>query len=454
MLPVGGDPELEPLGGGVRGGDRVGDRLFQAVIVGGVDAGIRGAQSLIPVQQAGAPSTAQPSAVEVAAQRGVDDPDVRDVVAGDHPERSVRIPVVPVTDAGQQLFERLEEGKLLGSRVFVAHHASVARIRTHASAASDAVEAMWQGGTVTIVPPAPGEPRRPSGPRDPGDAWVEAPDGTRYWGRFGAAGLLAFDRARGVLLQHRVAWSHFGETWALPGGALHEGEAALDGALREAKEEAGVPDFSIRPRLTSVLDLGYWSYTTLVGDVIEPFEPTISDPESLELAWVPTDRVGDRPLHPGFASSWERLRTALNVRPVVVVDAANVVGSVPDGWWRDRVGAAERLLARVSRLASSGVSAAALELPEHTWFPEWRVVVEGRARPAGDVPDVAVVRAEASGDDAIVAEVETLARAGRNVTVATSDRALADRVRQVGAQARGAGWLLDLLSDGRPVIRR
>ena len=54
---------------------------------------------------------------------------------------------------------------------------------------------------MTIVPPDPGEPRRPHGPRDPGDAWVVTGDGTRYWGRFGAAGLLAVDPLRGVLLQ-------------------------------------------------------------------------------------------------------------------------------------------------------------------------------------------------------------------------------------------------------------
>ena len=101
------------------------------------------------------------------------------------------------------------------------------------------------------------------------------------------------------------SWSHFGDTWALPGGARHEGESAADGALREAAEEAGVPDGAIRPRLLSVLDLGYWSYTTLVGDVTRPFEPTISDPESRELAWIPPDEVADKPLHPGFASSWE-----------------------------------------------------------------------------------------------------------------------------------------------------
>ena len=112
-----------------------------------------------------------------------------------------------------------------------------------------------------------------------------------------------------MLLQHRVSWSHFGDTWALPGGARHEGESATDGAMREAAEEAGVPDAAIRPRLLSVLELGYWSYATLVADVVEPFEPTISDPESRELAWVPVDEVDRKPLHPGFASSWQVLRS-------------------------------------------------------------------------------------------------------------------------------------------------
>lgn len=298
---------------------------------------------------------------------------------------------------------------------------------------------------MTIEPPVPGEPRRPFGPRDPGDAWVVAPTGERYWGRFGASGLLAYDPARGILLQHRVSWSHFGDTWALPGGARHEGESATDGAIREAQEEAGVPDAAIRPRLLSVLDLGYWTYTTLVGDVVMPFEPTISDPESRELAWVPAEAVADKPLHPGFADSWERLRGLLDVRPAVVVDVANVVGSVPDGWWKDRAGAAARLLARVSALAASGVPASALDLPEDVWYPEWTAVVEGQARAATDAAGVEVVRAQASGDDTIVAEASRLAAAGRQVTVVTSDRELARRVTDAGAVVRGSRWLLDLL---------
>ncbi|MEV8369723.1 NUDIX domain-containing protein [Microbacterium sp. NPDC064584] len=297
---------------------------------------------------------------------------------------------------------------------------------------------------MSILPPAPGEPRRRSGPRDPGDAWVVAPTGERYWGVFGAAGLMAVDAERGVLLQHRVTWSHFGDTWALPGGARHEGESACDGALREAAEEAGVPDAAVRPRLLSVLDLGYWSYTTVVGDVIRPFEPTISDPESHELAWVPASEVIDRPLHPAFAESWVRLQSLLAVRPAIVVDAANVVGAVPDGWWRDRAAATDRLLDRIGRLADDGVDAALLSLSESRWYPEWTVVVEGEARAAATAPDdVRIVRAAASGDDAIVAEAERLVSAGRTVTVVTSDRELAGRVEAAGATTRGAGWLLD-----------
>ena len=303
---------------------------------------------------------------------------------------------------------------------------------------------------MTIEPPRPGEPRRPLGPRNPGDAWVVAPTGERYWGRFGAAGLLAVDPDRGVLLQHRVSWSHFGGTWALPGGARHEGESATDGAVREATEEAGVPDGSVRPRLLSVLELGYWSYTTLLADVVTPFEPVISDPESVELSWVPVDEVAGYPLHPGFADSWTALRELIEVRPTVVVDAANVVGSVPDGWWRDRAGATERVLARVGGLAEAGVPASALGLGGDTWYPRFDVVLEGQARTAGVPSDgglVRVVPAPGAGDDAIVAQAAARVAAGDVVTVVTSDRALAARCTAAGATVQGAGWLLSLLPD-------
>lgn len=298
---------------------------------------------------------------------------------------------------------------------------------------------------MTVVPPASGEPRRPEGPRNPGDAWVIAESGEKYWGRFGAAGLLAYDPARGILLQHRVSWSHFGGTWGLPGGALHEGESAIAGAIREAQEEAGVPDGAVRARFTSVLDLGIWAYTTVVADVRVPFEPVISDPESVALEWVPVDQVDSRPLHPGFGASWSALRALLTVRPAVVVDAANVVGSVPDGWWKDRAGAAARLRARLEGLA---VSADDLELGGDEWFPEVSMVVEGQARGIDDdASAVAIIRAEAAGDDAIVAEVERRVAGAETVIAVTSDRELRERVERAGAgQVRSAGWLLENLA--------
>lgn len=298
---------------------------------------------------------------------------------------------------------------------------------------------------MTIVPPAPGEPRRPEGPRDPGDAWVIADSGERYWGRFGAAGLLVVDAERGVLLQHRVAWSHFGGTWGLPGGALHEGESAIVGALREAQEEAGVPDGAVRPRLTSVLDLDIWSYTTVVADVQVPFDPVISDPESVALEWVPIDEVDARPLHPGFGSAWPSLRALLAVRPSLVVDAANVVGSVPDGWWKDRAGAAGHLRAELGGIS---VPAEAFGAGGTRWFPQVALVVEGQARALEDVADgIEVVRAAGSGDDAIVEETSRRVAGGETVLVITSDRGLRARVEELGARVQSAGWLRGLLSD-------
>ncbi|WP_434970970.1 NUDIX domain-containing protein [Microbacterium sp. bgisy207] len=305
---------------------------------------------------------------------------------------------------------------------------------------------------MTIEPPEPGSPRRPAGPRDPGDAWVIAPTGERYWGRFGAAGLLAVDAERGILLQHRVGWSHHGGTWALPGGARHEGEGAGAAALREAHEEASVPQDAVRQRFWSVLDLGVWTYTTVIADVLVAFDPHIGDAESVALEWVAVDAVDGRPLHPAFASAWTHLRPLLSVRPAVVIDAANVVGSVPDGWWRDRAGAAGRLIDRVRQWRERGVDAAKLELPGSLWFPEVSVVLEGQATRAlaGDdhaETDIRVVPAPGEGDDEIVAETRRRIASGEQVIVVTSDRGLADRAGDEGARVVGAGWLLGQLDE-------
>jgi 8-oxo-dGTP diphosphatase len=149
--------------------------------------------------------------------------------------------------------------------------------------------------------------------RDPGDAWVYGPDGQKFWGVFGAAGLLVWHRELGVLLQHRATWSHFGGTWGLPGGARKENETALDAAMREAAEEATVPPEDLRVLKTTVLDLGFWSYTTVVVEALKAFQPVIADAESMALEWVSVAAVDELDLHPGFARAWPELRAVLDV---------------------------------------------------------------------------------------------------------------------------------------------
>ena len=164
-----------------------------------------------------------------------------------------------------------------------------------------------------------------------------------------------------------------------------------------------------------------------------------------------TDAVAQEDLHPGFGRSWPLLRPALG--PVtLVVDAANVVGSRPDGWWRDRPGAARRLVAGCQVVARDGVPGA--DLPElvgrgllTTAWPRVVVVVEGAARAAADVdvsPPVSVVAAPGSGDDTVVG-VAGDRRSDGPVVVVTADRELKARVGEVGAAVVGPRWLTDRL---------
>ena len=185
----------------------------------------------------------------------------------------------------------------------------------------------------------------------------------------------------------------------------------------------------------------------------------------------------------------------------IVVDVANVMGSRPDGWWRDRAGAAVRLHAEIVRLARSGGAIlpaspapdkrapdgpapdgpapdeAAPDGPapdgpapgEPCPEPGFVMVLEGAARAAAarlaaaepDVDagrtgpvrpgEVRVVQARGSGDDTIVAVVRELP--GRRAVV-TADRELRARCVAAGAEILGPGWLLGLLPaerlSGRP----
>jgi 8-oxo-dGTP diphosphatase len=158
-----------------------------------------------------------------------------------------------------------------------------------------------------------------------GDGWVISDSGVHYWGRYGAAGLLLRaprpDGTPAVLLQHRAVWSHQGGTWALPGGARDSHETAEETAVREAREEAGLLAERLAVRGTvltaEVSGIGgtHWTYTTVVADAGELLH-TVPNRESTELRWVGENEVADLPLHPGFAASWQRLRTASALVPL------------------------------------------------------------------------------------------------------------------------------------------
>jgi 8-oxo-dGTP diphosphatase len=64
---------------------------------------------------------------------------------------------------------------------------------------------------------------------------------------------------------------------------------------------------------TTVLDLGFWSYTTVVVEALKAFQPVIADAESMALEWVSVAAVDELDLHPGFARAWPELRAVLDV---------------------------------------------------------------------------------------------------------------------------------------------
>jgi 8-oxo-dGTP diphosphatase len=348
-----------------------------------------------------------------------------------------------------------------------------------------------------------------------GNGWTSCSRGHRHWGRFGAAGLLVYapclaeagrmgradefraapsvpaeggGQGRGgghgggggkggeggkgteacVLLQRRSWWGNHGGAWGPPGGARDSHESAVTAALREAEEECAMPADAVSVRGILLDDHGGWSYQTVIASAPRPFPVRPASSETSRAAWVAAGDVAALDLHPGFAENWPLLRETL--QPLtVIVDGANVMGSRPDGWWRDRAGAARRLRDQLAGLATDGVPSLpdSMDAPAlERWFPDIVLVVEGAARsvaaahaagspgsdrsgaPGGERGageaggQVRVVAAPGSGDDTITAVAAELE--GRRLVV-TADRQLRERCVAAGASVTGPRWLLGQL---------
>ena len=121
---------------------------------------------------------------------------------------------------------------------------------------------------------------------------------------------------------------------------------------------------------------------------------------------------------------------------MLLVDAANVIGSRPDGWWRDRAGAARSFVLRVREATESGRLARPVV-----------VVLEGKARGGvepGEAGGVTVVHAPGSGDDKLV---DVISEATDPVTLVSADRELRQRAEALGAALAKPGWLLERLGE-------
>ncbi|OBH57003.1 NYN domain-containing protein [Mycobacterium sp. E2479] len=118
-----------------------------------------------------------------------------------------------------------------------------------------------------------------------------------------------------------------------------------------------------------------------------------------------------------------------------IVDAMNVIGSRPDGWWKDRDGAMVRLVKGLDRwaLGQGETVTVVFERPPSAAVTSSVVEVAHPPRAAANSADDEIVRLVA-GDPA-----------PHDIRVVTSDRALTERVRSLGASVQRSESFRDLI---------
>ena len=147
--------------------------------------------------------------------------------------------------------------------------------------------------------------------RRSGDGFITLADGSARWGRFGAAGVL-LRHIEGddvsYFLALRSLHCHRGGTWAIPGGAIDEGETPLEAALREFSEEIGPLTSSYEVAEQYQDDHGGWSYWTVVLDVAERFEPGfLGSWETDDARWTRREEILELDLFPEFQKTLVQL---------------------------------------------------------------------------------------------------------------------------------------------------
>jgi 8-oxo-dGTP pyrophosphatase MutT (NUDIX family) len=146
------------------------------------------------------------------------------------------------------------------------------------------------------------------------DEWTTCDQGHRHWGSAGAAGLLirhtGDDGTRRYLLQHRAPWVDQGDTWGIPGGALHHDESPEDGAIRESHEELGGVPHGMTHVHTHSDEHGGWAFHTVVMDSPSRWGSSGGEDAAHETGeggtqWYTPEEMKGLDLHPGFAKTWD-----------------------------------------------------------------------------------------------------------------------------------------------------